>query len=365
MLMGTQVRKLWMMVIPLVLSVACDQEEQAVEQIRAIKPFAVTEPSSGNIHFYPGTIDAADSSGLSFRISGTVLTVDAKLGDEVAKGQVLATLDKEPYQLDLQATEAEFQKANSSYTEAKNNFERQSELFTKGWISKAALDQAQSSMANTKSQISYASSRVSQAQRNLSDTTLVAPFAGIIGTKTIDPFVDVTAGQKIMTVESAEAFEITISIPEKFISRVTLGMPATITFPAVEGSTLDGRITEIGRVASSANIFPVKVSLSSPPTSIRGGMTAEVKLLFATDNSKNGYYIPLIAISPGDDAAEGYVFVFDPETSTIKKTPIAGATVRDNMIGVSGVKAGDVIASAGVSFLNDGQKVKLMQAKPE
>lgn len=358
-------KNLWIIIIPFLLLVGCGQEEEAQEQIRAIKTYAVSEPSSGSVHFYPGKIDAANSSGLSFRLSGTVLTVDASLGDQVTAGQVLATLDKEPFELDLQAADADYQKANSSYNEARNNFDRQSELFTKGWISKAALDQAQSSMETSKSQINYASSRVSQVKRDLSDTTLAAPFAGVISAKSVDPYVDVAAGQQIMTLESAEAFEINISIPEKFISRVTLGMPAAVTFAAVEGVTAEGRVTEIGRVAGAANVFPVKISLSDPPANIRGGMTAEVKLLFPTNNSQDGYYIPLIAISPGDDVEQGYVFVFDPETSTVKKTPVVGAAVRDNMIGVSGVKAGDIIASAGVSFLNDGQKVKLMQTKPE
>ncbi len=357
-------KTVWIVLIATLFLAGCDQTEEVPPQtVRAIKTYTVTEPSGGNAFFYPGVIEAADSSGLSFRVAGTVQTVDVNLGDSVAKGQVLATLDTEPFDLDMQAAQADLQNAESAYTEKSNDLDRKKELFTKGWISKAALDQAQSSMESTRSQVSYANSRLSQARRSLADTKLVAPFEGLIGKRDVEPFVDVSAGQQIFTLDSAEAFEVTISIPEKVISRMSIGMPATITFQAVPDVTLNGRVTEIGRVASAANVFPVKVSVASPPSTIRSGMTAEVRLMFVSENEQEGFYIPLQAIAPGDQEGQGYVFVYDPETSTVKKTPITGSAVRENLIAVTGLKAGDIVASAGVTFLVDGQKVKLLQAQ--
>ena len=69
----------------------------------------------------------------------------------------------------------------------------------------------------------------------------------------------------------------------------------------------------------------------------------------------------MIAIAPGDQAGSGYVFKFDPEAGAVSKVAISGDEGRDNMIAVSeGVEAGDILAAAGVSFLRDGQKVKLL-----
>jgi hypothetical protein len=60
------------------------------------------------------------------------------------------------------------------------------------------------------------------------------------------------------------------------------------------------------------------------------------------------------------------VFVYDSGSSTVKKTAVQGTSVRQNDVVISGgIKSGDIVAVAGVSFLEDGQKVKLMEASAE
>ena len=74
-----------------------------------------------------------------------------------------------------------------------------------------------------------------------------------------------------------------------------------------------------------------------------------------------GIKVPLTALLAGE-GEERFVFIYEEKSSTVKKTPIGEATLRDNDIIVkSGIKPGDIIVTAGVEFLADGQKVKLMQ----
>ena len=73
------------------------------ERIRAIKPYYVSEPAGGDVRRYSGTIAPSDTSALSFAVSGTVATVAVNHGDRVVAGQVLATLDPKPLELDVQA----------------------------------------------------------------------------------------------------------------------------------------------------------------------------------------------------------------------------------------------------------------------
>jgi multidrug efflux pump subunit AcrA (membrane-fusion protein) len=79
------------------------------------------------------------------------------------------------------------------------------------------------------------------------------------------------------------------------------------------------------------------------------------------ENRKAGYIIPLQAVLPTQEENRGIAFVFDPGTATVKKTPIRfqGAE-RKNVIVTDGLAEEDIIAVAGVSFLADGMKVKLM-----
>ena len=90
-------------------------------------------------------------------------------------------------------------------------------------------------------------------------------------------------------------------------------------------------------------------------------MTAEVSLLLGGESDSDSFLVPISAIVPGERPREGYVFVFDAETSQVNRVAIRGRGVSDNRIVITeGLSAGDVIAVAGVSFLEDGQEVKLL-----
>lgn len=75
-----------------------------------------------------------------------------------------------------------------------------------------------------------------------------------------------------------------------------------------------------------------------------------------------GFLVPLTAIAPGDAEAQGYVFVFSPGEGIVRRIAVQGGSgVSGNFVEISeGVAAGDIVASAGVSFLRDGQAVKLL-----
>jgi len=84
-------------------------------------------------------------------------------------------------------------------------------------------------------------------------------------------------------------------------------------------------------------------------------------LVLGNDDNTGSYLIPIAAIAPGEEPGRGYVYVYDQNSSTVVQTQIRGKGVRDNRIVITeGLKGGDEIAVAGVSFLRDGQKVKLM-----
>jgi len=90
---------------------ACGEEPADVpEQIRPIRTFTVTEVASGQMRRFSGVVEASDSSSLSFQVGGTVLEVLVNQGDQVTQGQVLAELDREPYELNVKAAEADLER---------------------------------------------------------------------------------------------------------------------------------------------------------------------------------------------------------------------------------------------------------------
>jgi multidrug efflux pump subunit AcrA (membrane-fusion protein) len=80
------------------------------------------------------------------------------------------------------------------------------------------------------------------------------------------------------------------------------------------------------------------------------------------ENQQPGYLVPIQALLPSPEPNRGYAFVYDPDTSTVKKTPVRShGTQNKKVIVDEGLAAGDIIAVAGVSFLADGMEVKLMK----
>jgi multidrug efflux pump subunit AcrA (membrane-fusion protein) len=87
-----------------------------------------------------------------------------------------------------------------------------------------------------------------------------------------------------------------------------------------------------------------------------------VNLRLASAHEESAFLIPIEALVPGSSESQNYVFVFDTASSTVKKTAIESGSIRTNNITVTkGLKAGDIIAAAGVSFLRNGQKVRLQE----
>ncbi len=348
-------------VAPLALA-ACEQEPpEVVERIRAIKTITVAERGSGQVRRFPGIVEAVDTSILSFEVGGNTREVNVNVGDRVTAGQVLTTLDKTPYELNVQAAEAELGRAKAVLAEKQTVFDRQRTLYAKEWVSKAAFDQAVAARDSAKNQVAYAGSKLNLARRDLEKTVLTAPFDGVIADKAVDPFQEVARGEKIFSIYIEAAMQIVLSVPETAIGEIYLGLPADIGFPAEGIAPLAGRVSEIGTVASEANAFPVKVTLTEPPPKVLPGMTAEASLVLGGQDNGSSFLVPFSAIAPGEDPGRGYVFVYDPATSTVRRTAVSGKGVRDNRVMIAeGIEAGDVIAIAGVSFLRDGQQVKLM-----
>ena len=85
----------------------CEEEQpDVVPQIRAIKTYTVTEVASGQTRKFSGQVYATDSATLSFHVSGKVIEMRVKQGDRVEKDQVLAVVDAQPYDLDVQSAKS-------------------------------------------------------------------------------------------------------------------------------------------------------------------------------------------------------------------------------------------------------------------
>ncbi len=339
----------------------CDEPEPEPEElIRAIKTIAVTERAGGTTRSFSGTVQAAKTSDLSFEVGGNLATLLVEAGDAVQRGDVLASLNRDRFELSVEAAEANVARAAAADEEQRNELSRQERLYAKDFVSEAALQSAKSGAEKANNELKYAHSELNLALRDLEKTELRAPYDGVISERKREPYEEVAHGQPVYAIYASEAMEVQVNVPETTVKALALGMPATITLPSAE-EVLEGEISEIGTATQSGNTYPIKVALSGGGEGLLPGMTASVAISLDLGGT-DGFLVPLSAIVPGERKGEGFTFRYDEASSTLERVALTGVGVRDDMVVITdGISAGDVIAVAGVSFLRDGQKVKLLR----
>ncbi len=159
---------------------------------------------------------------------------------------------------------------------------------------------------------------------------------------------------------------------------MTVGKQATIRLADNPGVVLDAVVSELGSRADTVSSFPVVVTLAQSDATIKAGMAVEVALEFAVEQGQ-GYTLPLsAAIKSGQlehrdldykndekyskrEPSPLNLYVYDPETSTVNARVVMINGISENsLLVVEGLEVGERVAIAGVSFLRDGQKVKLL-----
>ena len=354
----------------------CGQESPPPElPTRAIQWERVSGSLEGERRVISGIVTAVDDTLLAFEVAGTVETVEVSLGDVVEQGDVLARLDPEPLELAVRDAEAGLAEATAQRAVARADFSRTRSLFEADVASRQQLDRAIAQRDSRDSQVEAAEARLNLASRDLRRSVLEAPFRGSISVRDVDPAMRVAAGQTVFEMDSEEGgLRVEVQMPETLIARVRQGDEVEVGFPAKGDPRFDvgderfpAVVSEVGTRAGAGNAFPVRADLQVTPPGLRPGMTAEVTFSIPLGASEmpglEGFLIPIAAaLAEPDDRFSA--FVYDRETSTVEKRSIRTGGVADNHIAVlEGLEEGDIIATAGVPFLRDGQQVTLLDER--
>ena len=372
-------RPVWLLCIAACLSagsISCGREAPPPElPPRAIKWERVSTNAAGEQRVISGIVTAVSDTKLAFEVSGTVMEVRVDLGDVVRAGDVLARLDPEPLQLTVADAEAELSKFTALQQSARADFERTSRLFEAQVASRQEYDRAEAMADSRDSQVEAARARLNLAKRDLRRSTLEAPFSGAISVREVEPAMEIAGGQVVFEMDSGESgLRVEVQMPETLIARIKQGDAAEVSFPSMnemragsdENPRFEAVVSEVGTRAGAGNAFPVRANLKAPPPGLRPGMTAEVFFTLSRSvggvDDVGGMLIPMAAALAEEDGFS--VFVFDRASSTVRKQRIQSGGVRDNDVAVlEGLEGGEIIATAGVSFLRDGQEVTLLDER--
>lgn len=342
----------------------CGQEAVApVERVRAVKTITVADLASAQQRKFPGTIEPIESSQLSFEVDGIVRVVQVDVGDTFSKGDVLAHLDNQSFELGVASARAALARAAAQLEERQSAYERERRIQAEdsGATTQKAVDQARAGYEGQLQEVTYSQARLELAERDLTNAALVAPYEGTVAARFIEPSEVAARGVHMLEVYADAAMQVAVSIPEQVIGNVHTGLEGQVVLNNRPDDPYDATVAEVGSAATAANAFPVTAIINNPDKWVRPGMTAELRLAIADAELQSAYLIPVQAFLPGIEKQKHYVYLFDTESSTVRKTAVQTKGIQGNdVVIIGGIVPGDILVVAGVPFLRDGQKVKLM-----
>jgi RND family efflux transporter MFP subunit len=325
---------------------ACSRPEPLPEPIRRLRVVEVGDEGDLRNGSLPGRARSADEVDLSFDVSGTLVERPVSIGSMVQEGELIARLDPRDFQANVRAAEAAARNAVA-------NFNRAKELLESRFISEAEYDRLEA-------EVDITAARLDLARKALSDSVILAPFEGVISNLTVENFQSVRAKTVIARLLGVETVEMVINVSENQISFVPYIDTIEVEFDAFPGMRLPAEITEIGREASlTTRTFPITLSMKQPEDrKVLAGMAGVAFITAASRPDENtGYVIPVSAFFGEAEDNTSRVWVVGADNRVSARTVTVSGASPGGVHVVEGLKAGELVATAGVHTLAEGQEV--------
>ena len=246
-----------------------------------------------------GTIQPQKSVDVSANVMGTITRLEVEEGQQVTQGDLLLEIDPTEYRSAVQALEAgvltgraDVKLAEASLSKARQDHQRQVELFREGLSSEEQLVAARTNLQVEEARVDAAGHRLAQTQANLDKArydlgkvTIAAPMTGLITRLNVEEGENAimgtlnNPGTVLLVIADMGTLEAVVEVDETEVVQVRLGQPATVEIDAFPDQEFPGHVTEIGNSpirggGQQAVDFEVKVVLDQAPESIRPGLTA-------------------------------------------------------------------------------------------
>ena len=357
----------------------------AADQPRAVEPPAVTVVPAVRREFVDrlfvsGTLVAREEAQVASRIDGlTIVEVDAEDGDQVSQGQVLARLDRTQLDALLAGNDAATKRADAAIDQAQsliaqseaqlqfasNDFDRARRL-TGGVMSVSTIEQRETAMKTAQAQLAAANHALSVAEADrksrdaerqellvrIDRTEVKAPVAGIVSRRSAKVGADASiTGEPLFRIIENGAIDLEADVPEQSLAGLLVGMPAELKLPGVAGAVA-GRVRLVNQeVDKAGRTGKVRIALDDVSHAHVGAFASgQIEL-----TRRDGVGAPATAIEREGDAARLYV-VRDGKVEERQVKP--GIVEGDSVEVRSGVHAGESVVARAAAFLRPGDRVR-------
>ncbi|MEM7169053.1 MAG: efflux RND transporter periplasmic adaptor subunit [Pseudomonadota bacterium] len=346
-----------------------DDKTDVAPPVRGLVTALVEDAERTTVRRYPGVMEPGALNVLSFEVGGRMGRLSLDVGERVSKGQLLAELDSEQFETQVENRQASVEEAQVTLDQAEADLERSQKLLDRGSGTVVQRNKDRTAVAQSRARLVQAQKNLVAAEEDLSDAKLYAPFEGIIDSIEVESFATVSVGQTVLSLYEENDFEVSFSVSFDVIGKLVVGTPAVIRLADDPTIKLTAVVSELGERAGQVSSFPVVVELLETSPIIKAGMAVEVAFEFPLP-AATGHLIPISAAIPDVEVPEGAgpdsivqleVFVFDVTTSTVQRREVTMAGLRANkFLIIDGLTPGERVAIKGVTFLREGMEVRLL-----
>ena len=357
-------------------------------QVAVAEPVAGAAVGPSSILDASGYVVARRQATVSSKITGKVVAVGIEEGQRVERDEIIARLDDTNARAGVAQARAELEQARANlgaaevaFGNAKPTFQRNEQQLARAVISaqtfdtaKASYDAARTGLEVAARAVEVAQARLNIAQRNLDDTVVRAPFAGIVTVKAAqegEMVSPVSAGggftrTGIGTIVDMSSLEVEVDVSENFIHRVSTQQPATITLNAYPDWSIPARVIAIIPTADRAKAtVKVRVGFEVGDPRILPEMGARVAFhdskeprgsAPASSVAQQPVLVPRESVQADGDT--GVVFVV-ADGGVERRTVRLGGQSAGGQVVLAGLKAGTRLARGDLSSLSDGSRVRV------
>ncbi|MFN5909729.1 MAG: efflux RND transporter periplasmic adaptor subunit [Bacteroidota bacterium] len=309
---------------------------EAAVLVDAVNP---SQHTFENAFSYLGTFEPYRQNMIGSDASGKVIKISVEEGDRVSQGQVLAKVDDELLQLQLESAEVNIEgqkKDDERYTNLENS---------------NAIPGVQ--IEKTRLGLKAAEIQRKQIQKQLKSTNLTAPFSGIITKKMIDLGSVIGPGSPLVEITDIKTLKLTVSVPERDVLKFRTGQIVPVKVDVLGDKTFEGKVSHVAIQADRSHNFKVQITVKNSDEMIRAGMYGNASL--ENTNSITALSVPRKALVGSSKKPQVYVI---RNGKAVLTSFTSGTSDGEFIEIVDGLNPSDLIVIKGQVNLENNANVK-------
>ncbi|HTP94072.1 MAG TPA: efflux RND transporter periplasmic adaptor subunit [Xanthobacteraceae bacterium] len=315
-----------------------------------------------------GTVQALNTIAIRAQVTGKIISIDFRQGQEVKKGDVLAKIDPAPFKANLDQAIAKKVEDQAQLVAAIKDLERFTTLVKKNFETQQNVDLQQAKVDQTKATIDADQGAIEAAQTQLDYATITAPIDGVVGFRQIDigNIIHTTDPNPLTVLTQVRPCVAIFTLPQSDLGPVREAMlRGTVSVLAFDQNDKDqlaeGHLLLIdNQIDQSTSTIRLKAEFPNEDERLWPGEFVRIRILITT--RKDAVTIPPVALQRGPDGF--YVWVIKPD-NTVEQRPVDALTVNDSTaVATKGLAAGEHVVVNGQSRLEAGSRVNVRPDNP-